>query len=147
MLFRSLDAPKLSIMGTENIRILAQGDGPEYLHRVEVVGAAVDRPTPTSPITPTRTATLSPTPSATRTPTRTATLSRTATPTRTATPSPFAPYPTYTPYPTLTSAPTWTPVPSPTQMTSNDLIEAAKRQLEYLNPGYDVVIEPRFIPR
>lgn len=118
----TIDAPKLGIGEREDIRVLAQNDGPEYLHKIEVRSGAEPLRTPTPTGQPTFTP--MPEPSATYT----------ATPTRTATPSPLWPYPTYTPYPTLTAVPTWTP------LSAQGHLDAAQRQLEYQNPGWEIEI-------
>jgi len=151
----TLDAPNLSPGHAEDVRILAQGDGAEYVHRMQVWSNVPLAPTVT-PIV----ATLTTTPSATGTasPSVTVTPSRTMTQTATRTIQTLPPsatlYPTYTrlpsltPRPTYTALPSLTPRPTPTEMTAQDHMREAERLLEWANPGFsvDVSVQMEALP-
>jgi len=132
----TMGVPKISVGGDEDVRIMAQGDGAEYVHKLELRDDSGPTRTP-SPTVPTSTPSLVPS----YTPTRTATRTVTPSPTKLDTPTP-SPVATYTPTPTgepsVTPSPTITP--SPTTASSNDYIDAARWLLERENPGYDVEI-------
>ena len=114
---------KASTLGDENIRILSNGDGAEYVHKVEV------RSTIDDPATPTATRTIeTKTPTATILPTQTE-KPFTLTPTPTRTPGITVVAPTWTALPTYTPYPTWTPPPTLTlDQQADALIEAAAEQ-------------------